>query len=353
MDMPKPRLPYLHKETTRHGKVNWYVRVGHGPRTRLHSEFGTKKFTAEYQAAISGNPIIVNGEDKNSLKWLIGRFRRSAEWEMLSKGTKKQRDHFFHAIIEASGNVPYRAIKKQNILDGIDRRKKTPGAANNFLRTLKALFKWAKESDYIDQNPTEGIKKLQYKSDGFPIWTLNEVTQYREKWAIGTRERLAMELLLWTGLRRGDIVRLGKQHIKNNKAMIPTEKGEQPIYITITPELKQLISVSPTGDMALIATESGYPRNKDAYGNWFRKACRAAGVKKSSHGLRKLAATLLAEAGGTQNELRAAFGWKTDAMARFYTEKADKNRLSSKAAERRILSENSNAIPAPSSLVRE
>lgn len=124
MDMPRPRLPFLHRETTRHGKVIWYVRQGHGSRTRLKSEYGTRKFAAEYQAAMSGDTIDSNGTDKNSLKWLIGRFRRSAEWELLSRGTKKQRDHFFHAIIETSGTVPYKAISKQNILDGIDRRKK-------------------------------------------------------------------------------------------------------------------------------------------------------------------------------------------------------------------------------------
>lgn len=162
-----------------------------------------------------------------------------------------------------------------------------------------------------------------------------------------------MELLLWTGLRRGDVIRLGKQHIKNDKAMIPTEKTNQPIYITITPELKQLITDSPTGDMALIATETGRPRKKEAFGNWFRKACRAAGIDKSSHGLRKLAPTLLAEAGGTQKELRAAFGWKTEAMARLYTENAGKRHLSDRAAERRILSENPDPIPAPSSLVMD
>jgi hypothetical protein len=39
--MPKPRPPHLHHEETRHGAHVWYVRKGHGPRTRLKPEYGS------------------------------------------------------------------------------------------------------------------------------------------------------------------------------------------------------------------------------------------------------------------------------------------------------------------------
>jgi hypothetical protein len=55
-DMPRPRPPHLHRETSRHCKTAWYVRFGKGPRIRLRSDFGTEEFRAEYEAALQGVP---------------------------------------------------------------------------------------------------------------------------------------------------------------------------------------------------------------------------------------------------------------------------------------------------------
>ena len=52
--MPRPRPPHLHKQTTQHGKVVWYVRVGKGPRVRVQGVYGTPEFDGAYQAALNG-----------------------------------------------------------------------------------------------------------------------------------------------------------------------------------------------------------------------------------------------------------------------------------------------------------
>ncbi|MGB5212684.1 MAG: integrase, partial [Anderseniella sp.] len=103
---------------------------------------------------------------------------------------------------------------KRDIIQGMEDRRHTPFAANNFLKTVRALFRWACNSDLISSDPTIGVKSFSKKTDGFPAWTENDVVAYRKMWPLGTRERLAMELLLLTGLRRGDAVRLGRQHVK-------------------------------------------------------------------------------------------------------------------------------------------
>ena len=351
MIMARRRLLYLHKQITRHGKVIWYVRRGHGRRIRIYGDYNSQEFIKEYHAAISGNPVIKpRTVEKHTLEWLISRYRQSAIWELSSPATKKQRDNFYYNIISSSGNVPYKAVKRSDILTAIDNRRSTPGAANNFLKSVKALFKWAKDAGYIDYDPTEGVKKLQYQSKGFPAWNILDVSKFREFWPIGSRERLAMEILLWTGLRRSDVVRLGKQHIKNGMALLVAEKTKEQLYITIPPDLQILIDNSPTGDLALISTESGNPRNKDAFGNWFRGICNKAGVTKSAHGLRKLAASLLAEAGGTEKELQAVFGWKSDRQSQLYTRGADRKHLAIQASKKRG---NVNPIPSPIVKVRE
>ena len=66
---------------------------------------------------------------------------------------------------------------------------------------------------------------------------------------------------------------------------------------------------------------------KERFGNAFRKACRAAGIRKSAHGLRKLAATRAADADATIWQLNAMFGWTGTKMAMRYTQAADRKRL--------------------------
>ena len=79
--MPRPRLPHLHRETSRHGRTVWYVRVGKGPRIRLKAEFGSPEFEAEYQAAIAGKPRPGRGEaPSGTLAWLIARYRETSAW---------------------------------------------------------------------------------------------------------------------------------------------------------------------------------------------------------------------------------------------------------------------------------
>lgn len=67
-DMPRPRLPHLHKETTRHGVIVWYVRMDRGPRVRIKETFGTPEFTEAYRLAIAGHkPASKAGPSARSL----------------------------------------------------------------------------------------------------------------------------------------------------------------------------------------------------------------------------------------------------------------------------------------------
>lgn len=86
--------------------------------------------------------------------------------------------------------------------------------------------------------------------------------------------------------------------------------------------------------MTYIIGADGKPMTKESFGNFFRDACRAAGVKKSAHGFRKWFATQLAERGATVSELQAACGWTSGKMAMHYTRSADRGRLGLAASQR-------------------
>jgi integrase len=213
--MPRPRPLYLQRQVTQSGRTVWYVRIGKGPRTRIRASFGTPEIDVEYEAARSGNPRPRKaGVAVGTLGWLIERYRETTAWNDLSAATRRNRENHFKKVIEAAGHQPIRAITQQHITAGRVRRSATPAQARNFLDAMRGLFKWAKEAQHVAADPTHAVKNpKRKKGPGFPVWTEEDAAAYDRRWPVGTKERVWRDVLFYTGLRRGDAVRVGRQHI--------------------------------------------------------------------------------------------------------------------------------------------
>lgn len=332
--MPRKKLIHVTREKTRHGKLVWYFREGQGRRIRLPDDFGSPEFMEAYRAALSGESKPTQKADPRSLKWLVGQWKRSSEWAQTKPSTRRQRENVLVRVIEKAGNPPFAAITKEHIRQGREARKDTPAAANNFIKTMRALYRWAEESGHVNANPADGVKNITYQTTGFIPWTRDDLERFRAHWPLGTRQRVALEVYATTGLRRGDAARLGRPHLKDGVFLIHTEKTGTPVYRPLMPDLARAIEAGPVGDLTYICGDDGRPMVKESLGNWFRKACNAAGVKGSAHGVRKLAATIMAEKGATEAELMAAFGWTTSDMPSLYTRSASRQMLAIQAAQR-------------------
>lgn len=348
--MPRPRPPHLHREINRHGNAVWYVRLGKGPRVRIKDAYGTPEFEAAYQAALAGeSPAPAAVAAKGSLEWLWLLYRQTAAWTELSMATRRQRENIMLQVIKTSGNQPLSKITSAAIDKGIGRRK--PYAARHFVDTLRGMFKWAVKAQHVRTDPTVGMAVTKPKTKGFPAWTEEELEQYETRWPIGTRERVIFGVYCFTGLRRGDAARLGKQHIRNGVITIDTEKTNTRVTIPVLPELAEIIAAGPTGELSIIASKKGQPIRKEVLGNIFKDACRAAGIpNKSAHGIRKAAATRAANNGATVATLEAIFGWEGGQMAALYTRAADRQKLAAEHMAK--LSKTGTSIPAPKGKVR-
>lgn len=353
--MPRPRPPHLNRETTRHGRAVWYVRVGKGPRTRLTAAHGTSEFDAEYRAALEGKPLAVKGAPAiGTLAWLLDRYRETGAWTILAEATRRQRDNIFVHVIVSAGATPYIRITSDTITAGRDRRVETPSQARNFLDAMRGLFRWAHAAGHVKADPTATVKNpKKKKGQGFPKWTEEDADAYERRWPIGTKERVWFDVLCYTGGRRGDAVVIGRQHVRNGIATFRTEKSSETVTVTlpILSVLARTLAAGPCGDLTFIVGANGRPLAKETFGNYFSAAARKAGVKKSAHGVRKIAATRAANSGATVAQLNALFGWKGSAMASLYTEDADRRRLAIEAVGKLENTERT-SIPAPSKAVR-
>ena len=204
----------------------------------------------------------------------------------------------------------------------------TPAAANNLLARLKQVCKFAVRNDWIKVNPTLDARKVRYKSKGFYTWTEDDVAKFVERHKQGTTPNLAFLLLSHTGVRRSDVVKLGKGNVQGDTLAIRyQQKTDEPVVIPIAPALSaELATIKDR--LIFLQTSKGRPYTAAGFGNAMRDWCDQAGLQEcSSHGLRKLIAKRLAEAGCNENTISAILGWANNKQASLYTKAASKEKM--------------------------
>jgi integrase len=183
-----------------------------------------------------------------------------------------------------------------------------------------------------DDDPTARIALPRARAGTIHTWTETEIATFEARHEIGTRPRLAMALLLYTAARRGDVIGLGPQHIRNGSLTYRQQKTERVLEIPVHRELSAILSASPKGHLTFLTTAAGAPFSAAGFGNQFRQWCNEAALCHcSAHGLRKAQARRLAEAGCSAHEIAAITGHKTLAEVQRYADAANQLRMARSA----------------------
>lgn len=209
------------------------------------------------------------------------------------------------------------------------RNRGGPSAANNLRGELKPLFDYGFKLLGIEKpNPVDQAARIAVPKGGFHSWSEDEIGQFRAHWPIGSKPRLALEIMLWTWQRRGDATTFGRRHIRDGKIAFTAAKNGKPLWLPIAPQLQEAINAMPViGTETFLVTEYGHPFSVAGFGNWFGDRCREAGVPGRAHGLRKAGARRAADLGASNQMLKAVGGWSGDQEVATYTAAADQVRL--------------------------
>ena len=185
-------------------------------------------------------------------------------------------------------------------------------------------------------DPTLGVKPLPIRSPGHPAWTVDDIAAFRQRHPSGTRARLAMEMALCTMQRRGDLVRMGRQHLQDGTLSIRQEKTGTLVEIPLLPELKAELDQLPADQLTFLMTEQGKPFTAAGFGNWFRDMAADAGLPTgfNTHGLRKAGATIGAEHEWTDHEIMAWGGWQSLSEVQRYTRAANRRKMAKAAVHK-------------------
>lgn len=333
--MPKPRKPYMQKEVTRHGKIVWYFRKGKEQRIRLPGAFGSPEFNRAYNAALAGMPIDTATPARHmTIRWLVAEYYMSGRYTALSQGTQNNHRRVLDKICETAGDLNALAVTKQQIQAGIVRREDNQYAAKAYLTCMSILLKFAVEKGILEQNPAEGLSVSLPKSDGFHTWSQEEIAKFRAAHPLGTAPRVALDIMLYTGLRISDAIKFSPDHIKNDTFAIKSQKTGVETIAPVLPPLAESLAAMNITSGPYIRMQNGRPLTHGYSSQWFADMCRELKIKGRAHGLRKAGATMAAENGATPYELSALFGWGSTKMAEIYTRKADRARLAGKAARK-------------------
>lgn len=338
---------FIVEDVDRHGNVRLYFRRTGKPKIRLTATPGTAAFETEYQRAFKGESMpaptatgrVVTSPE--SMRWLCVQYYGSAAFLGLGESTRKTRRAILDRICERGGAWRYSEMEPRNIAKLRDEKAALPEAANAIVKALRQLFAWACAPEYAHatKNPARDVPYLKSQNPGgFRIWTEEDVAKYEARHPLGTKARLALDLYLYTGVRKSDVVKLGPQMERGGKLVFSEMKGRTKKVKThempILPPLRMSLDATPSGNLCYLVTAHGRPHSVKAFGNWFKKRCREAGVDAdlSGHGLRKLGATRCADAGATEHQLMALFGWSSTKQAALYTLKANRKKLEAVAA---------------------
>jgi integrase len=368
---------FLVFDPDRHGNPRYYFRRKGQRKIRLRAEPGSAEFLEEFRRAYNGDhadqqaapapgveilaPIRKN-PPKGSLAWLFNEYeQRSEAFKNLGKTTRDRRRVVMDQICaEPTSDTDLAPVGLRPIglwrpkaIKVICYRCPTPATVNARLKAYREAFKFAVEEDWLTANPAKEVPYKLSTSSGFHTWTVDEVLQFEAKWPLGSKPRLCLAMLMFTGTRRSDAVVVGKQHRKTVRVLVDDGTGRQtwqevagwqftqfkgrertPVttWIPTLACLQDVIDVTPSKGLTVLETSFGKPYSAKGFTMSFGRYCDAAGLPHcTAHGLRKAAATIAAERGATPYQLMAIFGWKSISQALAYTKAAEQKRLAAGA----------------------
>lgn len=330
-------LKHVQTVKDRYGREHFYFRKPGLPRVALKGSPGSVEFMAAYEAAKLAAPLPATVKlpagEPGSVDRLIADYFRSPRFLKNKPSSQSVTRGILLRFAAKHGHRQVAQMEGRNVMAIMGQMADTPAAANNLLKKLRALFKFAQLMGYCRHDPTIGVDK--YSEGTHHTWTDDELAAFEQRWPLGTRERTGYALALYTGQRRADLVSAlwSDLDLKAGTVRVVQEKTGARLVIPIHRELRRALEQWPRLHATILATPDGRGTSAPAFGNMMADAIDDANLPERCvlHGLRKAAARRLAQAGCTPHEIKAITGHKTLAEVARYTEAVEQEGLAKQA----------------------
>ena len=267
--------PYTNGFVDRHGKARWYFRRAGFKRVPLPGLPWSPEFMAAYEQALAGQPLQIGGARTNpgTVRALAVSYFHSSDFRSLKLSSQAIYRGVIDRFCIQYGDNRVAGLKREHVVKLMAARAEKPVAANNLRKMLRAMMKHAVEIGLRADDPTRDVRAIRVKSDGFHSWNDDEIAQFEKRHPSGTPARLALALLLYTGQRRSDVVRMGPQHICNGVLGVRQQKTGIELAIPVHSALAAVIAETPTYHLTFLTNQFGRPFTAGYFGQWFREQC--------------------------------------------------------------------------------
>src|SRR5262245_14254129 len=220
--MAKIKLQYVKSYINRHGKVDHYFRRAGQKLVRLPGLPDSDEFMLAYNTALGTLVTQVKTEPGSvrtrpaTVAALIARFIASGAFQIARGSTQTQYMRILNMLRDQFGDLAIGKLERAHIKLMLEAKATVPTVARTMLRILRLLIVDAIDSGFRKEDPSIGLKVKLPKSDGFPTWEDDEIERFEAAYALGTRERLALALLLNFAARCSDVVQVGPGNVRGD-----------------------------------------------------------------------------------------------------------------------------------------
>ena len=347
-------LPGLLIEAHRNGAPRIRVRVkgAKARRITLPVDQDHPDFLHHYNAAREGREYVPGKARvvERSLDWLcriyLDYLERLVQAGQASRATLNQRRSVLSRFCDhkdddgdryggAEMEVPTFAIIAVR-----DAWASTPGAADNLIKTVRAVYKFAMQRQMITHNPAAGIEAINISKGGAKPWTLDDLKRFRDRHPRGSMARLWLTLQAFTACRIGDALWLGRGNEVQRGGVTylewqPRKKGSAFVSIPMLPALHEATRTVTVVGPTYLLNDKGRPfASVEALRVRVQRWITEAGIEdRSSHGIRKALGDFLAEGGATQHQIMAVMAHTQAKTSEIYTKGVDRRHLASSAMQ--------------------
>lgn len=335
--MTRIKLKWVNEYRDRHGRIRRYFRRPGSRSVSLPGLPGSPEFNRAYEAALASvapPPASPRHVAAGSLADVVTGYQRSPAFANLSPSSQVTYRRALKPILDAHGHRPVPGLPSETARRLIEEIGATrPALANLTLGVLSEVMVYAIDQKMRRDNPFAGLKR--YRLGTHHTWTEAEIAQYERRWKLGTRERLAFALLLYTAQRGGDVCKMVRNDIADGRIRVSQDKTRKgttnELLIPIHPELALALKGPVVGLHHLVTDAKG--RQLQHLSKLIEAAVARAGLPDHcvAHGLRKAALRRLAEAGATTHEIAAVSGHKSLKEIERYTKAANQARMAQAA----------------------
>jgi len=321
---------HLPKYVYRKGRKGYLYFTRGGKTTRMHDEPGTDAFWRTYARLLGGQDTTPN----KTFKRLIASYMTSDRYKRLSPVTKRTYRQHMRYMEEVAGRIDPTTMRRVHVNQMRDALSDTPTLANRRVGFLSTLFEHAIDIGWMNANPAKGVKSLPATGKVRLPWPQDMIDAFREEADDDTR--LLFELLLGTGQRIGDVLKMQWSHIEGDGINVRQSKTKAGLYIPFTRSLSATLAETPRRSLYIVSQANGRPMSYQLAWKRVMDVRKAIGAEAYDiHGLRHSAASELAALGLSDEHIMSITGHASSGMVRTYAGKAAQRARAKEAQERR------------------